>query len=251
MSSKTNVLIEIKDLSLKEKLADLLAGDWAMAWNLLDAARRPELAATALVGVVDDERSVSMFGQNTTLIFLGAPSSEERFFCSVETGEKASEELHKAIRKAYAYRETTRQNIESLYPNFQGGATLEAIAQSLTARIHQLIRLSEMRMAVVEQMPVGILGIDDEGNIVLANPKAIELLGMEDIPIWGMAAETLIQEAGMAFLKDKDSEETQIIRYGQAITLRKSPFVLENAIAGTILILFRPSPAPQQTGQAI
>jgi len=251
MSSKTNVLIEIKDLSLKEQLADLLAGDWAMSWNLLDAARRPELAATALIGVVDDESSASRFGQSTTLILLGETSSAERFFCSVENGEHAPEELYKAIRKAFAYRETTRQNIESLYPNFQGGATLEAIAQSLTARIHQLIRLSEMRMAVVEQMPVGVLGIDDEGNIVLANPKAIELLGMEDIPIWGMAAETLIQENGMAFLKDKDAEELQIVRYGQSITFRKSPFILENSIAGTILILFRPSPASQQTGQAI
>ncbi len=213
-----------------------------MSWNPVDVSRHPELAATALIAVVDKDEAYASFGQSTTLIFLGKPKTPEHFFCAVDEGEGSAEELMKAIKRADAYRETTRQNIESLYPNFEGGASLESIAQSLTAKIHQLIKLSEMRMAVVDQMPVGILGIDDEGAVVLANPKAIELLGMEDVPIWGLPAESILQELGAEFLKDRSAEEARIVRYGQAITLRKSPFILENNLAGTILILFKQSP---------
>lgn len=246
MSSKFNVYLGLKDPSLKEGLSAQFANDWTSTWNVVDALRTPSAAATAIVAVVDEEETLELFGKSTTIIFAGTPSVETaaRCFQSIEKrgddGKLQDEELYKAVKLAFAYRETTRQNIESLYPPIGDSAPLEIMAQSLTARLHELQQLSDMRLSLIDQLPVGILGVDDEGIVVLANPKAIALLGMEDIPIWGLTVDALFKGQATEFMKDKSAEELKINVYGQQIVLRKSPFLLEKRQAGTILTLLRP-----------
>ena len=241
MSSKVNVVIEMKDLSLKGRLAAHLAGDWTISWNMVEASRNPAAAATASVAILDDESCLQLFGKSTTLIFAGTPSEPKRYFKTVCIDkEDPADELFKSVKLAFGYRETTRQNIESLYPGPIDGSPLESLANSLTDKFHEIEKLSEMRLSLIEQLPIGVVGIDDEEAVVLANPKAIELLGLEDIPIWGMEAETLFKGQAKDFLKDKDAKEIEIKIYEERIIIRKSPFILENKPAGTILILLRP-----------
>ncbi len=241
MSSKANIFLELRDPSLKELIAAHFAGDWTSSWNLVDASRNPNAASTALVAIIDDERSASVFGKSTSLVFAGSPEDPNRYFQTVETEKpNAPEALFKAVKLAFAYRETTLQNIESLYPAIGDSAPLELMAQSLTARLHELQQLSDMRLSLIEQLPIGVLGIDDEGIVALANPKAIEILGMEDSPIWGLSVKAIFKGQADAFLADAKAEELRICFEEQQIILRKSPFLLEKRSAGTILTLLRP-----------
>ncbi len=245
MSSKINILVEIKDLSLRDRLASLLAEDWARPWNIIDSRHDSETLKTVAIAVVDSPAPLSMLEPSVPVIFLGEPQEPARFFATLN--DKAPESLLSAVKRAFSYREITRQNKEALYPQMESESALQTVAQSLTARLHQLVKLSEMRVALVDQMPVGVLGIDDENNIVLANPKAIQLLGMEDIPIWGLSVDTIFRDKLSAFMSDRDSEEISITRYNQRIIIRKSPFFLENSQAGTILALWNPVP-PENSG---
>jgi PAS domain-containing protein len=96
-----------------------------------------------------------------------------------------------------------------------------------------------MRIALVDQMPVGVMGIDDENTIVLVNPKAIEILGVEDIPIWGLSVASLLTDSVGDFVKNESMTEMSMNRYGHNILIRKSPFILEDTFAGTILVLWK------------
>jgi len=226
----------------------LFAADWSNAWNLIEVSRSPQAAATASVAVLDDESKASLFGQQSTLIFLGQPKRPERYFLCIPSDEAAlAEALFKAVKKAFAYRETTLQNIESLYPNMEGGDSLEAMACSLGMRMQELQRLSDMRLAIIEQMPAGMIGIDDEGIVVLANPMAVQLLAMEDVPLWGMEIGRLLNGKLAEFIEDKAKESLEAEVCGQALSIRKSSFALEKGKAGTILVILRQS-ASQKAG---
>lgn len=241
MSSKISIFIGIDDPALKERVAAQFASDWSVPWNLVDISRSAHGASAASVAIIDNDACAGLFGKSTSIVFAGASESAARYFMAVDlAGGESVEELYKAAKRALAYRETTQQNIESLYPSPGDSVPLELMAQSLTARLHELQKLSEMRLSLIEQLPVGVLGVDDEGVVALANQKAIELLGMEEKPLWGLSVDELFDGEAKEFLSDSSREELRTKACGKDIVVRKSPFLLEKRPVGTILTLLRP-----------
>lgn len=236
MSERTNIYIEISDQSLKEKTYQRLSEDWTINWTFASREKNKTEPEDIHIAVIDDPKWLSTLGNQAVLVFLGRPDNDAPYFSTLE--EVTPESLFKVIKRAYSYREITNQNAESLYTP-KDKDSLESIAQSLSVRVNQLLKQSEMRIALVDQMPVGILGIDDESCVVLANPKAIEALGMEDLPIWGLKASSLLSDKIEAFLKDEEAEETEITPNGKRIAVRKSSFYLDENYAGTILALWK------------
>jgi PAS domain-containing protein len=235
MSERTNIYIEISDQSLKEKTYQRLSEDWTINWTFVSREKNKAEPEDIHIAIIDNPKWLSTISDKAVLVFLGKPDNDAPYFSILE--EVNPDSLFTVIKRAYSYREITNQNAESLYTP-KDKDSLESIAQSLSVRVHQLMKQSEMRIALVDQMPVGILGIDDESSVVLANPKAIEALGMEDLPIWGLKATTLLTDNIDKFLKDEDAEETEIVQNGARIAVRKSNFYLEENYAGIILALW-------------
>jgi c-di-AMP phosphodiesterase-like protein len=100
------------------------------------------------------------------------------------------------------------------------------------------MKQSRMRIELVNQMPVGVIGIDDENTVVLVNPEAIRLLDADEIPVWGLQAGELLSEKINPFLKNKNKKDIRINIDGTEINIRKSFFYLDNSFAGTILVLW-------------
>lgn len=236
MSERTNIYIEISDQSLKEKTYQRLSEDWTINWTFASREKNKAEPEDIHIAVIDDSKWLSDLSDRAVLVFLGRPDNDAPYFSTLE--EVTPESLFKVIKRAYSYREITNQNAESLYTP-KDKDSLESIAQSLSVRVNQLLKQSEMRIALVDQMPVGILGIDDENCVVLANPKAIEALGMEDLPIWGLKAPSLLSDKIEAFLKDDEAEEIEIAPNGKRIAIRKSSFYLDENYAGMILALWK------------
>jgi PAS domain-containing protein len=235
MSERTNIYIEISDQSLKEKTYQRLSEDWTINWTFVSQEKNKAEPEDIHIAVIDNPKWLSTLSEQAVLVFLGKPDDDAPYFSTLE--EVTPESLFKVIKRAYSYREITNQNAESLYSP-KDKDSLESIAQSLSVRVNQLLKQSEMRIALVDQMPVGILGIDDEENVVLANPKAIEVLGVEDLPIWGLKATSLLSEKIGNFLKNEEIMETEINPDGKKIMIRKSSFYLDDSYAGIILALW-------------
>lgn len=222
---------------MEEGVRNILFEDWTMHWNFVDRNTVKSDPETADIALIDDKRALSLLNKKTLIIFLGTVEDSKKFFSVIE--DPSAEMAVQAIKRANSYKEITQQNEESLYPQSQDKNSLEAVAHSLSVRVHQLIKQSEMRIALVDQMPVGVLGIDDESTVVLVNQKAVEDLGIEDIPIWGLPASTLLSDKADQFIKSEDVNEMTIERYGENILLRKAPFILEDNYAGTIIVLWK------------
>lgn len=232
-----NVYLKISDEELKGKTLQKLSTDWSLSWHFVGDAQNQANPTATDIAVIDQSTYLDLIHSGAAIIFLGKTSDDMPYFSIIE--EANPETLSKAIRRASSYREISNQNAESLYSP-KDKQELESIAHQLGAKVQQLVKQSEMRIALVDQMPVGVIGIDDEDTIVMANPKAIELLKVEDIPIWGLKSSELLQSAdAAAFICDPEKESVSIERNGDVLEIRKSDFTLEGRFAGTILILWK------------
>lgn len=246
MASKSSVYVEISDASLKEQLFDRLSDDWSIRWRFITRDENKMTPEETDIAVIDNPSIMKHIDKRTTVVFMGVVDDDSAFFTTVDKAD--ADALFRSVKRAFSYREITSQNAESPYQEKTDQYSLESIAHSLSARVHQLMRQSEMRIALVDQMPVGVLGVDDEDNVVLANPKAIETLSYEDIPIWGMNVRMMLSDAVGDFIKNEDAHEIEIERYGEKIIVRKAPFVLDDSYAGTILVVWNPNEHKEGVG---
>ncbi|OGV52624.1 MAG: hypothetical protein A2017_20700 [Lentisphaerae bacterium GWF2_44_16] len=239
MPRKVNIYVELSDLALKEQVLHKLTEDWSIKWSFIGKDENKATPEKTAIAVIDHPQTIPSIAQGVIIIFVGKHKEKNSFFAVVETPSPDS--VFTVIRRAYSYWEITEQNTASLYSEKHEKQALESIAETLSAHIHQLTRQSEMRIALVDQLPIGVLGIDDENTIVLANPKAIDVLAVEDIPIWGLSVSSLLTESVGKFIRDEEKKEIVINRYGQNIIIRKAPFMLNDEFAGTILVLWKPT----------
>lgn len=237
MTGKFNIYVELKNAELKDDILQKISDDWTVNWGIVTRSQNSSEPELTDIAVTDNPKALGSISKKAAVIFLGIPPEKANFFASIE--KPSVESVFKAVKRANSYKEITKQNEVSLFCEKENKESLESIAESLSVHIHQLQRQSEMRIALVDQMPVGIMGIDDENTIVLANPKAIEILGVEDIPIWGLSVDSLLTDAVGDFVRSESLSEMNLNRYGHSILIRKAPFILEDTFAGTILVLWK------------
>jgi PAS domain-containing protein len=238
MAKKVGIVLDLTDKTMRERLAHLISDDWTAPWRLQESETHMG-SDGFVIRVTDAGIRTKPNPPLAPVIFVGNPTTEEknRSF-SVVPASSEPETVLREIRRAYSHCEILRQNLDSIVPCLDGNEALASLVRSFSTRLNQMVRQSEMRIALVDQLPVGVLGIDDEDHIVLANPKAVEILSVEDIPIWGMQVERLLGREVGEFLAD-GRERMEITRHDEPIVLSKSRFLLDGAFAGTILVLNR------------
>lgn len=232
MSAKINLIIEVANKRLKREIEEKLASDWTASWKIIPASHGngSEIAVTDSVSKLPEKCS------GKYVILSGKPKKSDKVFASSES--KSSDEIIELIRQAIAYKDITEQNLISKYGQYEDDKDLEVLTQSLSAHIDQLVKQSQMRIAIVEQFPAGMIGIDDENVVVMANPSAVRMLGLEDMPIWGMEAAALLGSELAAFLKQDKKEQIKIKKGSRNLLFRKTPFMLDKKQAGTILAVW-------------
>ncbi|OGV40062.1 MAG: hypothetical protein A2020_13770 [Lentisphaerae bacterium GWF2_45_14] len=231
-----NVFLKISDEELKEKTLQKLSTDWTVSWRFVSDAQNQADPGATDIAVIDKSGNLAKIDGSAAIIFLGKTDDDMPYFSILE--EADSEALSKTIRRAHSYKEISNQNTESRYSPKEK-LELESIAHHLSVKVQQLVKQSEMRIALVDQMPVGVIGVDDESTVVMANPKAIELLKLENIPIWGLKSEELLSDKTVGtFIKDTEKESMELSRDGRLLEIRKSTFFLDGHFAGTILLLW-------------
>lgn len=221
MIATTDIVVQIRDQEARRRLLALLGSDADMPGDY--PAILPD-AAPAVV-VTDDP-------------FFRAPPGSALIYVSPESAAKP-EGLVREVRRAWMQFETRRSNMAAYESARDNASTLEEIAQGLAHRVRQLNRQNEMRIALLEQMPVGIVGVDDLGCVVLVNAEAHKVLAELPVSPFGMPADMIFPKEVVVLLRDRSRTSAVYEICGQRFLVKRSDMDLDGEHLGQILALIK------------
>ena len=109
--------------------------------------------------------------------------------------------LRANIEEAFQYYELQDENIRLTHELKEANKELSFLNQDLEKRVeektHELIlnmRAAQISQEVLENLPIAVLGIGDDGTIAVANQLAHKLLGHEAECLVGCSSETVLPE---------------------------------------------------------
>lgn len=164
----------------------------------------PATARIILSGFNDLQTVTDAINQGAIYKFLNKPWREEH--------------LREAVREAFERYELTLENAALGRALEQANAELSAINQDLERRISEKTReigrginILQVSREVLEHLPTAVIGIDDDGLIVMANRQANRLLGNENgLPLLSCEASQRLPTEVLAVLADPDGRERRI-----------------------------------------
>ncbi|MEN9361156.1 MAG: hypothetical protein RL095_2691 [Verrucomicrobiota bacterium] len=221
MIANTDIVVQLKDKEARLRLLSLLGSDADLPGEF------PEIlpdAAPAVV-VTDDP-------------FFRAPPGSALIYVSPDSATKP-ETLAREVRRAWMQFETRRSNLAAYESARDNASTLEEIAQGLAQRVRQLSRQNEMRIALLEQMPVGIVGVDDLGCVVLVNAEAHKVLAELPVSPFGMPADMIFPSEVVALLHDRSRSSANYEICGQRFLVKRSDMDIDGEHLGQILALIK------------
>jgi len=168
----------------------------------------PATARIILSGFNDIQTVTDAINQGAIYKFLNKPWREEH--------------LRDAVREAFQRYELTLENAALGRALEQANAELSAINRDLERRIAEKTRelgrginMLQVSREILEHLPTAVIGIDDDGLIVMANRQANRLLASDDgIPLLSCEASLRLPAAALAVLADPDGRERRIVLTG-------------------------------------
>ena len=143
--------------------------------------RHPDTVRMILSGYTDLRTITDAINEGAVYKFLTKPWEDELLRANVE--------------EAFRYCELGREN-EHLTRELQiSNEQLERRVEEKTRQVLLNQEVLAISQEVLEHLPVGVLGIDDDGTIVLANRQAHTLLSRNAQNLLGQAADTLLPQA--------------------------------------------------------
>ncbi len=228
MPNTFNILISLENNILTKELYSLITNEWSLPWRVIGNDHYFSNPDIADIVIFDNHSLEFKISKNSAKIYIDADSAEYN-----------AESLLLKLRREYIVHDIRKQNKLSRYSaKPKDTFLLENTANSLNKHIEELMSQASMRRELVEQLPVGVIGVDDENIIVIANEKAIEILNLSDNFIFGTEVNKIFPEEVVSFIKDDSQEDFLIDNEVNKIRVRKSNFVLNNNFAGTILVLW-------------
>jgi nitrogen fixation/metabolism regulation signal transduction histidine kinase len=148
----------------------------------------PDTVRMVLSGYTDLNTITKAINEGAIYKFLTKPWEDELLRANVE--------------EAFRYYELGRENERLAQELKEANIELEKINQGLEQRVEQKTREVRLNMhalqvsqEVLENLPVGVIGIDGGGTIVLANRRAYTMLDGNDLVLVGQDASTIIPSA--------------------------------------------------------
>lgn len=211
MSERT-VLVVDDEPNILRSLVRLLRRD---GYNILTAGSGAEglelLAQHEVEVIISDQRMPGMTGTEflsrvkglypeTVRIVLSGYTDLESITDAINHGA-----IYKFLTKPWdddLLRDNVRQAIEQHELRAENRRLTEelseankALSQQLAEQDQELIahqRILELSREVLERLPVGVLGVDDEGVIAVVNTMAHTLLGSSERELFGREAESVL-----------------------------------------------------------
>lgn len=232
MENKVNIILDVDNPTLKSQMYDLLEDS-----NILSCASTVQtLAKDCPIAVIDSQDKALSFSDDTLLIFANQTNeSKEEYFSTIDPD---AELLMQELRKAYCHIQAAIANQEALQSVIENQEKIEDIARSLSQKIRDLSKQATMRIELLEQLPVGVIGIDDCNNVVLINQEAHKILADKPFVSFGLPIETVFNQEVANFLDDKGQEKIEYRWLEHTVQLKKASFELEGEFAGRILAIW-------------
>jgi two-component system NtrC family sensor kinase len=183
----------------------------------------PDTVRVILSGYADLAAVVDSINQGEVYRFLTKPWNDEELKTTVRQCLQHYELLAENRRLNDRIR---RQNRELRSRNIALG---EAVTSTTAG-----LRLAQL---VLEEMPVGILGLDDTGSVVLANQRAHDLLSRPAGGLLDLSLEECLPEAAAGLAGPAGTEVRSLPAAGGRLRFSASPFLHEDGARGTILVI--------------
>ncbi len=233
MNENTYIYIDIQDVEYKKKIVEFILNDWTVSWRILSDEVFIQDSSIVDIAILDNDNFFTMISKNSLNIYLGTTPNQSSCFSILI--DHTPQSIFLEIKKAYFYQQTIKQNLRSQYREINND--LEIVASSFYDRIDTIKKQASMRIELVEQLPIGVIGIDDEMVVVLVNKKAIELCAWDDSSFLGKSIASLFSNEIISFINTIEIDEQLFFINDKQYILRKSDLNLNNEFAGTILTI--------------
>jgi len=153
--------------------------------------QHPDTVRMILSGYTDLKTVTDAINEGAVYKFLTKPWEDELLRTNVE--------------EAFRYGELGRENERLTRELKASNEQLERRVEEKTRQVLLNQKVLAISQEVLEHLPAGVLGIDDDGIIVLANRQAHTVLGHDARDLVGQAADTLLPPTICALFQHADS----------------------------------------------
>jgi len=185
---------------LRQKEVHLIISDFRMpemtGVEFLKEAKaiRPEAIRIILSGFADVDAIVRAINEGEIYKFISKPWNDEELKLAV----RRSLEQFELIQENSGLNEKIKAQNEELR---MLNENLEAKVQERTAALHLRNQALSLSQDMVEQLPIGIVGISMEEEVALINGEMISIFGLTGKPVLGMKMGECFPETIREFIK--------------------------------------------------
>lgn len=193
----------------------------------------PDTIRIVLSGYTDLNSITDAINQGAIYKFFTKPWDDDLLSANISDAFKTYE-LRQENEQLKKDLETANNELTKINEN------LEHSVEQKTREIMFNLRALQVSQDVLENLPVGVLGIDSEGIIVIANQRANTIIGREGIPLVGCSIEKLISGAMNNLLANDDAQMTRYqhkLDDSSTIEISSCHFSSGADAKGTILVL--------------
>ncbi len=230
MPNQVKIYLDLSNTTLEQNLRNAIGDNWHTNFTF----ESPTTLSPFLVdiAVIDNQRALCHINNDAKVIYAGTVNAvKKRIFssCNPEVNE-----LQDEIFRAKDYIEICSLNREALINNSQFNEVVEKCLQPLSYRIRIIAQQLELRESLIDQLPVGVIGIDDTNLVVLVNLCAKRILTRDNMPALGAPIDMLYSGKIASFIQKNEDE----MNIHPLLSIRKSPFNFKRVFAGHIVILW-------------
>jgi len=189
--------------------------------------RWPETVRLVLSGYADTAVVLGAINEGRIYKFIPKPWNDEELKITVD----------KAVDLYLLEEENRRLTIDLGEANRRLSEMNENLEEMVRSRTGELLfqnQLLEQARRVLDALPMGVVGVDDQGEIAQCNHRAAEILGVDQARLLGRRLGEFLEPGVAKALERSPLFQAEIL--GRLLRIRRTPFRLNGEKKGMILV---------------
>jgi YesN/AraC family two-component response regulator len=193
----------------------------------------PDTVRMVLSGYTDLNSVTDAINQGAVYKFLTKPWDDEL--------------LRKNVAEAFEHFELKQDNQRLTRELQEANQQLSEINKGLENKVEEEagkassnLKVLQLEQEILDSLPIGVLGVDDQGMLVVANRKAQQLLGLQEPIMIGDLAEQILPSALTGLLKQQPANCGEICTAligTTTVQILRSRLGQSSAGQGTVLVV--------------